>query len=72
MFEAFRSTKGGRGTGLGLAVSKKIVEEHGGTIEVKSAPGEGTTVILALPSDRTALDASDTRLPQPIVGDQLS
>jgi len=49
LFEAFYSTKGNRGTGLGLAVVRKIVDEHGGTIEVDSAPGQGTTFRLVLP-----------------------
>ena len=49
MFELFHSTKGNRGTGLGLAVAKKIVEEHDGSISVKSAPGEGTTFTVRLP-----------------------
>lgn len=43
LFEPFYSTKGLKGTGLGLVVTKKIIEEHGGTIEVKSASGQGTT-----------------------------
>ena len=49
MFELFHSTKGNRGTGLGLAVARKIVEEHDGSISVKSAPGEGTTFTVRLP-----------------------
>jgi signal transduction histidine kinase/pSer/pThr/pTyr-binding forkhead associated (FHA) protein len=49
LFELFHSTKGNRGTGLGLAVAKKIVEEHEGAIEAHSAPGEGTTVTIRLP-----------------------
>jgi two-component system NtrC family sensor kinase len=49
MFELFHSTKGNRGTGLGLAVSKKIVEEHEGTIGVTSGP-EGTTFTVKLPA----------------------
>ena len=49
MFELFHSTKGNRGTGLGLAVAKKIVEEHDGSISVASPPGEGTTFTVRLP-----------------------
>jgi two-component system NtrC family sensor kinase len=49
LFELFHSTKGNRGTGIGLAVTKKIVEEHEGSISVKSAPGEGTTFTVKLP-----------------------
>ena len=43
MFELFHSTKGNRGTGLGLAVAKKIVEEHEGSISVRSKEGDGTS-----------------------------
>lgn len=49
LFELFHSTKGNRGTGLGLAVAKKIVEEHEGNITATSKPGEGTTVSIRLP-----------------------
>src|SRR5439155_9693789 len=49
MFELFHSTKGNRGTGLGLAVAKKIVDEHEGSITVKSTPGEGTSFTVRLP-----------------------
>lgn len=56
LFELFHSTKGNRGTGLGLAVSKKIVEEHDGTISVKSplGPGGGTTFHVKLPIKHVA------------------
>jgi two-component system, NtrC family, sensor kinase len=49
MFELFHSTKGNRGTGLGLAVAKKIVEEHEGSISVKSREGEGSAFTIRLP-----------------------
>ena len=49
MFQLFHSTKGNRGTGLGLAVAKKIVDEHEGSISLKSAVGEGTTFTVRLP-----------------------
>lgn len=56
LFELFHSTKGNRGTGLGLAVAKKIVDEHEGTITVRSAPGEGTTFTIRLPTYHEGLN----------------
>jgi len=49
IFQAFYSTKGQKGTGLGLAAAKKIVEEHNGRIVVKSQPGQGASFIIRLP-----------------------
>ncbi len=51
LFEPFHSTKGLRGTGLGLVVTKKIVDEHGGTIDVETRRGEGTVFTLNLPTN---------------------
>jgi two-component system NtrC family sensor kinase len=49
IFGVFFSTKGSKGTGLGLAVSRKIIEEHGGTIDVESTEGEWTEFRIRLP-----------------------
>ncbi|MEI8379733.1 MAG: ATP-binding protein [Planctomycetota bacterium] len=49
IFQVFESTKGARGTGLGLAVSQKILREHGGDISVESQPGAGSRFVLAWP-----------------------
>jgi signal transduction histidine kinase len=51
IFEPFVSTKGSKGTGLGLPVMKKIVEEHGGRVELESRVGEGTTFRITLPME---------------------
>jgi signal transduction histidine kinase/pSer/pThr/pTyr-binding forkhead associated (FHA) protein len=49
IFDVFFSTKGSQGTGLGLAVTKKIIDEHGGKIEAQSTPDQGTTFTIRLP-----------------------
>ena len=56
VFSLFYSSKGQAGTGLGLAVSDKILREHGGRIEVESRPGEGALFRLRWPSDLTPDD----------------
>lgn len=50
LFKAFTSSKGSRGTGLGLACSQKIVREHGGAITYKSARGKGSTFTIRIPT----------------------
>ncbi|GEM_PF-2510544 len=53
IFKAFFTTKdAGKGTGLGLAISKSIIEEHGGHINVESAPGKGATFYVELPLEK--------------------
>jgi signal transduction histidine kinase len=48
VFEPFYTTKSS-GTGLGLAIAYRIMEDHGGTIQVSSTPGIGTTVVVTFP-----------------------
>jgi signal transduction histidine kinase len=49
IFSLFFSSKGIKGTGLGLFIANKIVDRHGGTIEVESEPGRGTRFLVRLP-----------------------
>jgi len=49
LFEPFYSTKS-IGTGLGLAIAYRIMQDHGGTIQVSSVPGSGTTVVMTFPA----------------------
>jgi len=48
VFEPFYTTKSS-GTGLGLAIAHRIMQDHGGTIQVASVPGNGTTVVMTFP-----------------------
>lgn len=52
LFQVFFSTKGSKGTGLGLAVTHKIIEEHGGRIDVDSEVDKGTTFTIYLPKKK--------------------
>ena len=51
LFTRFFSTKDAKGTGLGLCLTHKIVEEHRGSIEVESSPGKGSTFTISLPTN---------------------
>ena len=55
LFTSFFSTKGHRGTGLGLMVTRKLIEEHNGNIDVNSQPGKGTTITIRLPCNETTV-----------------
>ena len=62
IFEPFYTTKGvGKGTGLGLSLARSIVEGLGGSVRVRSVPGEGTTFVVQIPA---AGAESVTRTPQ--------
>ncbi len=62
VFEPFFSTRLG-GTGLGLPTTRKIIEAHGGTIEVQSEPGRGTKFTLRLPIPTSEGEVAKTNLP---------
>jgi PAS domain S-box-containing protein len=61
VFTSFFTTKGTKGTGLGLLETKKVLQEHGGSVEIESSPGVGSTFRLILPRDR---------LPEPTAKDE--
>jgi PAS domain S-box-containing protein len=54
MFTLFFSSKGSRGTGLGLFISNQVFERHGGAIAVRSAPGAGTAITVTIPRKRAS------------------
>ena len=56
-----REVRDERGTGLGLYITKNLVEMHGGRIGVRSSPGQGTTVSFTLPALPSATDDADTK-----------
>lgn len=64
IFTPFWSAKGQKGTGLGLAVAQKVIQEHAGNIEVSSQASEGTTFTITLPAMRSEqADSEDTDTP---------
>jgi signal transduction histidine kinase len=61
IFEPFFTHGKARGIGLGMSITRKIIEEHGGRIQLESRLGEGTRFTLQLP-----LDPSPSRAPEPV------
>ena len=53
LFERFFTTKGSKGSGFGLIVTRKMIEEHGGRISFDSTPGKGSTFSMHLPYTKT-------------------
>lgn len=56
IFHSFFSSKGTEGTGIGLMMTRKIVDQHGGWIEVESRTGRGSTFIIRLPAPQNSSD----------------
>ena len=65
LFTLFSSTKGAAGTGIGLAVSEKIVREHGGNIQVESQAGVGSEFTIELPKRRRSTSDPGTAMHPP-------
>ena len=61
IFEPFFSTKGENGTGLGLWVTKGIIEKHRGSIRVRSREGEGTVFSMFLPFNQDGLPLAEAK-----------
>ena len=66
IFSVFESSKGNRGTGLGLPVSQKILREHGGEIEVTSQIGQGSCFRLVLPNRTPSAETQPIHLQKTI------
>ena len=63
IFNVFESSKGARGTGIGLPVSRKILREHGGRVRVEGGPGQGTRFVLSWPRGTSPVADHTTTLP---------
>lgn len=66
LFEPYFTTKGERGTGLGLASVRQVAEQAGGSVEVRSLPGQGTTVSIRWPLAEAVTASSQEPRPEPV------
>jgi len=66
IFEPFFTTKGEKGTGLGLSLSRKIIERHGGRLEMRPAPDRGTVFTVALPLAISNQITAEVDRPRPV------
>ncbi|MFO1001234.1 MAG: ATP-binding protein [Planctomycetaceae bacterium] len=64
IFNVFESSKGARGTGIGLPVSRKILREHGGRVRVEGGPGQGTRFVLSWPRGNVTLQDISELIPK--------
>ncbi|MEY3457215.1 MAG: Sensor protein ZraS [Planctomycetota bacterium] len=64
IFNVFESSKGARGTGIGLPVSRKILREHGGRVRVEGGPGQGTRFVLSWPRGTSPSGEHTIAVPQ--------
>lgn len=65
MFTLFFSSKGSKGTGLGLFIANRVIAQHGGTIQVDSEIAKGTRFVILVPRTRNAGKAATQDLPDP-------
>jgi len=68
LFQAFVSTKGSRGTGLGLACCERLIRAHHGEIWVESEAGKGTTFTVFLPFDPHSVVHPNAHRPTLLMG----
>ncbi|ACE85111.1 XrtA/PEP-CTERM system histidine kinase PrsK [Cellvibrio japonicus] len=57
LFKPFETTKSGKGMGIGVYLSREYISELSGTLNVVSAPGEGTTITISLPLNKDSISA---------------
>jgi PAS domain S-box-containing protein len=67
VFEAFFTTKS-QGTGMGLSISRRIIDAHGGRLWASNNPGRGTTFQFSLPVEIPAEESAATVIPEAVVG----